>query len=87
MQYEFDVQYIRQPGDLEVESDEFNEMLVRAMNTFGVDGWEIFQVNTLMSGEKIRLYMRRPRTERVVLKDEHRVPKAGRTPEQIKGRR
>lgn len=58
-QFEHKIIYIPQPGDLDVESEEFNNNIVEALNFWGKDGWEAYQVNTLMSGEKIRIYMKR----------------------------
>lgn len=58
-QFEHKIIYINQPGDLDTESDEFNENIVTALNKWGAEGWEAYQVNTLMSGEKIRIYLKR----------------------------
>ena len=41
-----------------VEDSDLKKVLVK-LNDLGKDGWEAFQVNTLMSGEKIRIYLKR----------------------------
>lgn len=58
-QFEHKIIYIQQDEKLDVESEEFNQNIVEALNFWGKDGWEAYQVNTLMSGEKIRIYMKR----------------------------
>lgn len=58
-QFEHKIIYIQQDEKLDVESEEFNDNIVECLNFWGKDGWEAFQVNTLMSGEKIRIYLKR----------------------------
>lgn len=58
-QFEHKIIYIHQDEKLDVESEEFNANIVEALDFWGKDGWEAFQVNTLMSGEKIRVYLKR----------------------------
>lgn len=58
-QFENMVRYIGMPQDLDVESNEYNTMLEKALDEAGKEGWEPYQVNTLMSGEKIRIYFKR----------------------------
>lgn len=58
-QFEHKIIYIHQDPTHDVESEEFNNNIVDALNFWGKDGWEAYQVNTLMSGEKIRIYLKR----------------------------
>lgn len=58
-QFEHKIIYINQDPTHDVESEEFNNNIVECLNFWGKAGWEAFQVNTLMSGEKIRIYLKR----------------------------
>lgn len=58
-QFEHKIVYLDQDPSLDVESEEFNHNIIEFLNFWGKDGWEAFQVNTLMSGEKIRIYLKR----------------------------
>lgn len=59
LKFENKILYIPFPQDMETESEEYNDFIVKTLDFWGRDGWEAYQVNGLMSGEKLRVYLKR----------------------------